>query len=111
MIPKAVKSRVAGVRFYQYKKYELIIVKTKQTNDSLSIIKSMIGDENNEEDGQDEEGDDSIEEDVEDDEEGDEGVTCNVEAYCAVVDCSKATAQTLCPEQCLGNFLLAIIFD
>merc|ERR1712227_405990 len=32
---------------------------------------------------------------------GDGGdVSCNYEAYCAIVDCSKAAARTLCPQQC-----------
>ena len=35
--------------------------------------------------------------------------TCNYEAYCAIVDCSKAAAQTLCPEQCPGKYVVVVV--
>ena len=54
----------------------------------------MIGNENGD-------GDDDDEDD-EDDE------SCNYEPYCAIADCSLATAQSLCPEKCPGISMILI---
>ena len=54
----------------------------------------MIGNENDDGDDDDE------------DDEDDEG--CNYEPYCAIADCSLATAQTLCPEKCPGINMILI---
>ena len=60
----------------------------------------MIGNENGD-------GDDDDDEDDQDDE-NDDGKTCNYEPYCAIADCSLATAQTLCPEKCPGINMILI---
>ena len=67
----------------------------------FSFVQLMIGSNDNKDDnqGEDDNGNDG----------GDNGdASCNYDAYCAIVDCSKAEAQTLCPEQCPGNYIATI---